>query len=174
MKTLAGTALWPAQEDGTTPENEKTDAGNSETSCQTNSKLPPIPSRFGVRKPIGSTTPSFQMLEKLVPIIGKKTQVRKGAEEMEKQISGKQNQTQQEIPAQENPFAKPSHLPDVENLQIKIPKGYARVVPDTGIETVSPERIQTLDKPSLLPKGMEKICKKILMGPSGWFLIRKP
>jgi len=60
-----------------------------------------------------------------------------------------------------------------ENLQ-ENPDGYTRVVPDTGIETVSPERIQTLDKPSLLPKGMEKICKKILMGPSGWFLIRKP
>jgi len=55
---------------------------------------------------------------------------------MVKQISGKQNQIQQEIPAQENPFAKPSHLLNAENLQIKIPKGYARVVRDTGIETV--------------------------------------
>jgi len=94
-------------------------------------KLCPIPSRFTVRKPMGSTASSIQTMEQLAPIIGNKTQVRKGAEEMAKQISGKQNQTQQEIPAQENPLAKPSHLPDVENLQIKVPKGYARVVPDT-------------------------------------------
>jgi len=42
---------------------------------------------------------------------------------MVKQISGKQNKIQQEIPVQENPFAKPSHLLDAENLQIKIPLG---------------------------------------------------
>ena len=76
-----------------------------------------------------------------------------------KQISGKQNQTQQE-----NPFAKPSHLLDVENLQIKIPKGYARVVPDTGIETVSPERIQMLDKPSTVA---ERHGKNLQENPDG-------
>ena len=130
MKTLAGTELWPAQEDRTTPEYERKNARNSETSCPTPRKLPPLPSRFKVRKPIASIAPSFQTLEE--SIIGNKT-----AEEMVKQISGKQNQIQQEIPAQENPFSKPSHLLDAENLQIKIPKGYVRVVPDTGIETVS-------------------------------------
>ena len=51
----------------------------------------------------------------------------------------KQNQIQQENPAQENPLA---------NLQTKIPKGYFGAFPDLEIETVPPGQIQMLDKPS--------------------------
>jgi len=39
MKTLAGTELWPAQEDRTTPENEGKNASNSKTSRPTPSKI---------------------------------------------------------------------------------------------------------------------------------------